>query len=190
MDVSDELARKAEKEKRSPVKAVASSLTTQQIVLAGVIIIGLFYFIYIWKKMEEKQGWIIGIIIVGILYLLFAKGQRGMIPIRKAKALLLNELRYIQKETKELSPGRIYIRPHCGIEKDRRERPVSYLIKFEIIQWNDLRTIFVGEVDCYNGQILGISEELEGFDGMEKKPIRIIREEPGGAPIGGYEMGP
>lgn len=166
MDVSDEVAQKAESRQASATKQVSSSLTTQQIVFIGAILIGLFFFVYVWKKIEPKQGLIIGAVCAVVVYLLYNKGQTGIIPLKEATAILNKELKYMQKETKQFPSGILKMRPHCKL-KNFDYKPNRYHIGFMLIQWNELEKIFVGDVDPYTGNILGITEHPEGFDASD-----------------------
>jgi hypothetical protein len=175
MDVSDEVAKKTEERKSSAVTTMSSSLSNQQIMLIGAVLISLYFFVYVWKKIKPTEGIIIGAICAAIIYMLSAKGLKGMITLREAKALLLKELRYMQKETKEIPPGRIMIKPHSKL-KNFDYKPNRYYIAFELIQSNDLRKIFVGEIDPFTGYVLGITEHPEGWNGSEvKADVQVIR---------------
>lgn len=175
MDTTDELAKKTEEKRDSPVKKVSSSLTTQQIVIAGIIVAGIFYMVYMIKKLTPKQGFIIGLICIAIIFLLSEKGRTNIIPIREAKALLKAELKYMQKETKEFPQGKIDIMPHFKL-KNIDYKPNRYHIGFRLTQWDELPRIFVGEVDPYEGRILAVVEMDGGFDASDiKADVEYIR---------------
>lgn len=175
MDQAEDVAKKAEARQTSPTKTISKSLTTQQIVLAGGMILGLYLFVYVWKKIKPGEGLMVGLIGLAIIYLLSIKGERGIMPIKEVKELLKKELRYMQKETKEIPPGRISMNVHFKL-KNFDYKPNRYYIKFTIETWSNLKKIFVAECDPYNGGMLAITEHREGWDGTEiKADVQIVR---------------
>lgn len=161
-----------------PKRKLGKNLTNTQIAIFAIIGIALIYatFIKTPALLTKTQGGLLIALAIGVLYLIMLKDDDDFIDLREARAILRNEIVYMQKVTREIPSGTLKMSVP-GSLKELEGKADCYYIAFTILSIDGLEIQYVGKV-TFKGKVIGIIEEDSYFtakdylDGLKIKYIR------------------
>ena len=173
MKEEDEIYEDYEKQQKSETTKITRKFSTKQIVFFVAFFVIIAYLTLITKAFSIQAGFIIGIGGLALFYFILSKqdAEEEMVTLKQAKAILSDELKYMQHTTNELQQGSIKIGPEAKLRKIEGV-PECYVIGFMLETDRYLQKKFMAEIDPF-GKLTAMYPAPYGIR-VDKPQIKFV----------------